>query len=65
MYLADTADVVVGDIPSPGSHRVPFLDPDFHCGDFWDTENKLVVLKRLKSCKTFEFALSVLNSAVG
>lgn len=30
MYLADTADIVVGNVPSPNSHRIPFLDSDFH-----------------------------------
>jgi hypothetical protein len=28
--LADTADVVVGDIPSPSSYRIPFPDLDLH-----------------------------------
>ena len=30
MYLADTADVVVGNVPSPGRYRIPLLDLDFH-----------------------------------
>lgn len=30
MDLADTTDVVVGDIPSPCRHRVPLLDLDLH-----------------------------------
>jgi hypothetical protein len=30
VYLADTTNIVVGDIPSPCSHRVPCLDSDLH-----------------------------------
>lgn len=30
MYLADAADIVVGDVPAPGSYRVPRLDSDLH-----------------------------------
>ena len=30
MDLADAADIVFGDIPSPGRHGVPLLDRDLH-----------------------------------
>jgi hypothetical protein len=30
MYLADSADVVVGDVPSPGGYGIPLLDLDLH-----------------------------------
>lgn len=30
MHLADTADVVVGNVPSPGRYCIPLLDLDFH-----------------------------------
>jgi hypothetical protein len=32
VHLADTADVVFGDIPSPGRDGVPLFDPDLHLG---------------------------------
>ena len=30
LHSADAADVVLGHVPSPGGHRVPFFDGDFH-----------------------------------
>ena len=32
VYLADTADIVFGDIPPPGRDGVPLLDRDLHLG---------------------------------
>jgi len=33
VHLADAADVVLGDIPTPGGHRVPSSDLNLHAGD--------------------------------
>ena len=32
MHLADTADVVLGDVPAPGRDGVPLVDRDLHRG---------------------------------
>lgn len=31
--LADTAHIIFGDVPSPGSDRIPFLNLDLHYAD--------------------------------
>jgi len=61
MDLTDTANIVVGNIPAPCSHRVPFLDSDLHFEKKRGVKTRYMFLWQFLSFASFRRRVEALN----